>query len=59
MDFTNLVDVWVYVTDLRQWDAVKRVLDEVLPTGAPQPTVVGTPLMGANFLVEIQMTAER
>ena len=59
MDFSHLVDVWVYVTDMRQWEAVKRVLDEVLPAGAPQPTVVGTPLMGANFLVEIQMVAER
>lgn len=59
LDFAHLVDVWVYVTDIRQWDAVKRVLDEVLPAGAPQPTVVGTPLMGANFLVEIQMAAER
>jgi len=59
MDFSHLVDLWVYVTDMRQWDAVKRVLAEVLPTGAPQPTVVGTPLMGANFLVEIQMIAER
>lgn len=59
MDFSHLVDVWVYVTDLRQWEAVKRVLDEVLPAGGPQPTVVGTPLMGANFLVEIQMVVER
>lgn len=59
MDFSHLVDVWVYVTDMRQWDAVKRVLDEVLPAGGPQPTIVGTPLMGANFLVEIQMVAER
>ena len=59
MDFSHLLDVWVYVTDVRQWQAVKRVLDEVLPAGAPQPTVVGTPLMGTNLLVEIQMTAER
>ena len=59
MDFTNLVDVWVYLTDMRQWEAVKRVLDEVLPAGGPQPTVVGTPLMGPSFLVEIQMVAER
>ena len=59
MDFSHLVDLWIYVTDMRQWDAVKRVLDEVLPAGGPQPTVVGTPLMGANFLVEIQMIAER
>lgn len=59
MDFSNLVDLWVYVADMRQWEAVKRVLDEVLPPGAPQPTVIGTPLMGANFLVEIQMVAER
>ncbi len=59
MDFSHLVDVWVYVTDLRQWEAIKRVLDEVLPAGGPEPTVVGTPLMGATFLVEIQMIAER
>jgi len=59
MDFSHVVDSWVYVTDMRQWEAVKRVLDEVLPAGGHQPTVVGTPLMGANFLVEIQMVAER
>ncbi len=59
MDFTDVVDWWVYVTDIRDWDAVKAVLDEVMPEGAPTPTVVGTPLMGPRLLVEIQMTAER
>jgi 2-iminobutanoate/2-iminopropanoate deaminase len=59
MDFTNVVDSWVYVTDIRQWEAIKQVLDQVLPAGRPEPTVIGTPLMGSNFLVEIQMVAER
>ncbi|HWP36544.1 MAG TPA: RidA family protein [Gemmatimonadales bacterium] len=59
MDFANVVDTWVYVTDIRQWDAIKQVLDQVLPAGSPEPTVIGTPLMGSNFLVEIQMIAER
>ncbi|MBI3981738.1 MAG: hypothetical protein HY337_02425 [Gemmatimonadetes bacterium] len=59
MDFTNVVDTWVYVTDIRQWEAIKKVLDETLPAGRPEPTVIGTPLMGSNFLVEIQMVAER
>jgi enamine deaminase RidA (YjgF/YER057c/UK114 family) len=59
MDFSHVVDTWVYVTDLRQWEAVRRVLDEVLPAGGPGPTVVGTPLMGPSFAVEVQMVAER
>ncbi len=58
MDFTDVVDVWVYVTDIRQWSDVQNVLQEVLPAGLPQ-TVVGTPLMGSSLLVEIQMVAER
>jgi 2-iminobutanoate/2-iminopropanoate deaminase len=59
MDFTNVVDTWVYVTDIRQWDAIRQVLDQVLPAARPDPTVIGTPLMGSGFLVEIQMVAER
>ncbi|MDH5805538.1 MAG: Rid family hydrolase [Gemmatimonadota bacterium] len=59
MDFTNVVDTWVYVTDIRQWAQVEEVLAEVLPEGSPTPTIIGAPLMGATLLVEIQMTAER
>ena len=59
MDFSNVVNTWIYVTDIRQWNQVKAVLDEVLPPNAAMGTVVGLPLMGPTLGVEIQMTAER
>ena len=59
LDFTHVTDTWVYVADIRQWDAVRTVLDEVLPAGTPRGTVIGAPLMGATLLVEIQMVARR
>jgi 2-iminobutanoate/2-iminopropanoate deaminase len=59
MDFSHVVDAWVYLADIRDWGIVQEVLHEVLPQGAPSPTVVGTPLMGSQLRVEIQMVAER
>ena len=59
LDFGDVTDTWIYVTDIRQWDAVRAAVDEVLPAGTPRGTVIGTPLMGATLLVEIQMVAER
>ncbi len=58
LDFTDVVDVWVYLTDVRDADAVQEVLNEVMPAGAPAPTVAGLPLVG-RLGVEIQMLAVR
>ena len=56
--FEDVKNVWVYLADVRDWDVVKAVLDETLGDGAPEPTVVGTRLMGRSG-VEIQMVAGR
>ena len=56
LDFGDVVDVWVYLTDVRDASAVLEVLAEVMPGGAPMPTVAGLPLVG-RLGVEIQMTA--
>ena len=58
LDFGDVEDVWVYLTDVRDAEAVKEVLAEVMPEGAPVPTVAGLPLVG-RLGVEIQMTARR
>lgn len=52
---TLVVDVWVYLTDVRDAETVLGVLAEVLPEGVPT-TVAGLPLVG-RLGVEIQMTA--
>lgn len=58
LTFTDVEDVWVYLTDVRQWPQVEEVLARTLPDTAPSPTVVGTALVG-DFDVEIQMVARR
>ena len=59
MDFSHVVETWVYVTDIRDWETVRGVMRDVLAGVGPEPTVVGAPLMGSTLLVEIQMVAER
>ena len=56
LGFGDVIDVWVYLTDVRQAGTVLEVLAEVMPDGAPAPTVAGLPLVG-TLGVEIQMTA--
>jgi 2-iminobutanoate/2-iminopropanoate deaminase len=56
--FEKVESVWVYLADIRDWDAVRAVLAERLGDGAPEPTVVGTRLMGRG-LVEIQIVTKR
>lgn len=56
--FSDVENVWVYLADIRDWDAVKTVLDDALGAGAPMPTVVGSRLMGQSK-VEIQMVVKR
>ena len=56
LGFGDVEDVWVYLTDVRDAEAVLEVLGEVMPEGAPAPTLAGLPLVG-RLGVEIQMTA--
>ena len=58
LDFGDVVDVWVYLTNVGDAQAVLDVLTEVMPDGAPEPTLAGLPLVGRST-VEIQMTAIR
>jgi len=58
VDFGDVEEVWVYLADVRDWDAVRAVLDETMGADAPEPTVVGTRTMG-RAIVEIQVTAKR
>ncbi len=58
LGFADVEDVWMYLTDVRDAEAVRTVLAELMPEGAPEPTVAGLPLVGRPG-VEIQMTAVR
>ncbi|MDE2677092.1 MAG: Rid family hydrolase [Gemmatimonadota bacterium] len=58
LDFGDVIDVWVYLTNVDDAEAVLEVLDEAMPDGAPAPTLAGLPLVGRST-VEIQMTAIR
>ena len=55
LGFGDVVDVWVYLTDVRDAGTVLEVLAEMVPEGTPT-TVAGLPLVG-RLGVEIQMTA--
>ncbi|MDE0247859.1 MAG: RidA family protein [Gammaproteobacteria bacterium] len=56
LGFGDVEDVWVYLTDVRDAEAVLGVIAEMMPDGAPVPTIAGLPLVG-RLGVEIQMTA--
>lgn len=56
LGFGDVEEVWVYLTDVRDADAVLEVLGEVMPGDMPPVTVAGLPLVG-RLGVEIQMTA--
>ena len=58
LGFGDVEDVWVYLTDVRDAEAVMEVLAEVMPDGVPPVTLAGLPLVG-RLGVEIQMTAAR
>ncbi len=58
LDFGDVIDVWVYLTNVDDARAVLDVLAEAMPEGAPEPTLAGLPLVGRST-VEIQMTAIR
>ncbi len=59
MDFTDVREAVVYVTDIRTAETVSDVYREVMGNAAPPTTTVGTPLMSPAALVEIMMTASR
>ena len=58
LTLSDVEDVWVFVGDVRDADAVLRIVHETLPPGAPRGTTVGARLMGRGG-VEIQMVAKR
>ena len=53
-DFTDVEDIWVYLGDIRDQDAVQTILRATVGEDMPIPTIVGTRLMGRSG-VEIQM----
>ena len=57
MSFDNVVDVAVWITDIRTARAVEQIVRETVPDRPV--TVVGSGLMSTAGLVEIMMTAER
>jgi 2-iminobutanoate/2-iminopropanoate deaminase len=54
--FGDVENVWVYLADIRDWEVVEGILRETLGEEMPEPTVVGSRLMGRSS-VEIQMVA--
>ena len=57
MDLTNVQEVLIYVTDIRDAEKVLNVYRETVENKSIPLTVVGTPLMSPIALVEIMMTA--
>ncbi len=57
LSFDNVVDVAVWITDIRTARAVEQIVRETVPDRPV--TVVGSGLMSTAGLVEIMMTAER
>lgn len=57
MDLTNVQEVLIYVTDIRDAEKVLNVYRESVGNKSIPLTVVGTPLMSPVALVEIMMTA--
>lgn len=57
MNLTNVQEVLIYVTDIRDTEKVLNVYREAVGNKSIPLTVVGTPLMSPIALVEIMMTA--
>ncbi len=53
----KLVNVTVYVTDIRDWPVVNKVYAEVLGHHRPARTVAVSPQLHFGCLVEVQATA--
>jgi 2-iminobutanoate/2-iminopropanoate deaminase len=59
MDFSDVVDVQVYLSDVRYYADMNEVYREIMPKAPPARATVGTPLMSPEALVEIMMTARK
>jgi 2-iminobutanoate/2-iminopropanoate deaminase len=57
MDFDDIVNVMVYVSDIRYFQAMNEVYREMMPTPPPARATVGAPLMSPDALVEIMVLA--
>ena len=57
MDFGNVVDVMVYVSDIRHFQAMNEVYKKMMPTPPPARATIGVQLMSADALIEIMMLA--
>ncbi len=56
--YGDVENIWVYLADIRDWEAVQGALTEVMGNTMPTPTVVGTRTMG-QARVEIQIVVKR
>lgn len=59
LDFEDVVDATVYLSDVRFYAAMNEVYGARMPAAAPARATVGSQLMSPDALVEIVMTAER
>lgn len=59
MDFSNVVDANVFLTDIRHFSLMNEVYGATLPKPAPSRATVGVPLMSPDALVEIMMVATK
>lgn len=59
MDLENVVEVTIWVTDIRLVRRVNEVYEEVMAGSQAAVTTVGSGLMSTSGLIEIMMTAER
>ena len=59
MDFSNIVNTTVFLSDIRHFQAMNDVYREFFPAAPPARATVGTQLMSADALVEIAMVASR
>ena len=59
LDLENVVEVTIWVTDIRFVGRVHEVYEEVMAGSRAAVTTVGSGLMSTSGLIEIMMTAER
>ena len=59
MSFDDVVNVMVYVSDIRYFQAMNEVYASMMPKPPPARATVGTQLMSPDALVEIMVQAEK
>jgi enamine deaminase RidA (YjgF/YER057c/UK114 family) len=59
MDFPNVVEAQVWITDARNFAAMNEAYTAVIKADLPARATVGSQLMGADNLVEIAMIATK